>query len=245
MNRIEGIIKDSNQFHHDKHRHSWHQLIYATHGIVKVECLDKYFISPKNQAIWIPSNTIHKTYSTSTTRFRSLLINPSLSIDIKFNQEPYICYVSDILKHLIIKLCEGSFASQEHFYHTEQLLLDELVFAKSIPINSTMPSDNKFHTLCQYLIQNPDKKITLMQAANMVYMGRSSFIRHFKKQTGLNFGQWYQQVKINQGISMLSNGKPLQEVAFNCGYQSVSSFCAMFKRTLGCTPTDYIHDENL
>ncbi|CAG9297864.1 AraC family transcriptional regulator [Celerinatantimonas diazotrophica] len=242
MDHIEGIMKDTVDFHHGFHSHSWHQLIYAIHGSVTVECLGKYFIAPQNRAVWIPSEHIHKTYSTSRAIFRSLLINPQPHMQRSLQKQPSVLCVSHLFKQLIIKFCEDSFVTTDYFEHAEQLLLDEIIYAKSISINSSIPEDPKLYSLCQQLIQNPEQRMSIVQASEVLHMGRSSFIRYFKKQTGMTFGQWYQQLKISQSISMLTSGKTLQEVAFSCGYQSASSFCAMFKRTIGCTPTEYLQD---
>lgn len=244
MENIEGIVKESPFFLRDYHSHTPHQLIYAIDDVVTVECLGKCFLAPKNRAIWIPSGCQHKTYSTSQTSFRSLFINAEPSLHPDLHRTPKSILISDILKSLILKICEGNFATKEHIHHSELLLLDEITYSEISSIALLIPPDPKLSSLCQYILENHNQRINVLQASKSVHMGRSSFLRYFKKKAGITFGQWCQQARIVQSMSMLSNGMSIQEVAYSCGYQSASSFCVMFKRIQGCTPSEYLHNQN-
>ena len=63
-----------------------------------------------------------------------------------------------------------------------------------------------------------------------------SVSRLFSKETGLNFRQWRQRVRLLHSIPMLEAGGRVDDIAFELGYESVSAFVYAFRRQFGCTP---------
>ena len=66
--------------------------------------------------------------------------------------------------------------------------------------------------------------------------------RLFLMETGLSFGRWRQQARLQRAVCRLAEGKDVTSIAFECGYESVSAFVAMFKQSLGTTPGQYLRD---
>jgi AraC-like DNA-binding protein len=50
---------------------------------------------------------------------------------------------------------------------------------------------------------------------------------------------WRQHVRLLEALSLLAIGQPVTTVAFDVGYDSPSSFTAMFHRTFGVAPSQY------
>ena len=56
----------------------------------------------------------------------------------------------------------------------------------------------------------------------------------------LSWGDWKRQMLVTMALQHMANGSSVQTVALNLGYDSASSFIAMFKRTLGKPPGQYL-----
>ena len=57
----------------------------------------------------------------------------------------------------------------------------------------------------------------------------------------MSFGRWRRQARLLQALRRVAEGASVSSVALDVGYESTSSFIAMFRRTLGTTPGRY-HD---
>jgi len=64
--------------------------------------------------------------------------------------------------------------------------------------------------------------------------------RLFQRETGMTFGAWRRRRALLTALERLSEGDPVTTVALDLGYESPSAFIAMFRRTLGDTPTRYL-----
>ena len=63
--------------------------------------------------------------------------------------------------------------------------------------------------------------------------------RLFRSETGMTFAAWRQQLRLIRALELLAEGTAVTEVALAVGFDSPSSFIAMFRRSLGTTPSRY------
>jgi len=75
--------------------------------------------------------------------------------------------------------------------------------------------------------------------AKVAGMGRRTFTRAFKNETGMGLAIWRQQARLVHALSLLSGGQPITQVAFEVGYDSPSAFTAMFHRAFGVPPSQF------
>jgi AraC-like DNA-binding protein len=61
----------------------------------------------------------------------------------------------------------------------------------------------------------------------------------FVLETGMPFGRWREQARLLAAMTWLADGVPVTRVALDVGYASPSAFIAMFKHTLGKTPSRF------
>lgn len=97
-------------------------------------------------------------------------------------------------------------------------------------------------SICNYVLQNYQKHITLDEVAQMAHMTRQAFCRYFKKHTRQTFLEFLNQVRINEACKTLTDGAYdcISTVAYNCGFNSIANFNRVFKRVTGKSPSDYI-----
>ncbi|WP_282041001.1 AraC family transcriptional regulator [Winogradskyella flava] len=67
-------------------------------------------------------------------------------------------------------------------------------------------------------------------------INKFKFIRIFKQETGLTPNNFVLLKKIEQSKNMLKNGKPIFNIAIDCGFYDTSHFYKNFKRFTGVTP---------
>jgi AraC-like DNA-binding protein len=68
--------------------------------------------------------------------------------------------------------------------------------------------------------------------------------RLFRRETGLSFRVWRQQVRLIAALERLSAGESVGRVSAALGYRSASAFTAMFRRALGRPPQDFLRDRD-
>jgi AraC-like DNA-binding protein len=82
---------------------------------------------------------------------------------------------------------------------------------------------------------NPD----LDNIADEACFSKFHFIRLFKKIYGKTPHQYLTQVRLNRAEVLLKTRVMISEVCFQLGFDSVSSFTGLFKRSHGLTPSAY------
>ena len=70
-------------------------------------------------------------------------------------------------------------------------------------------------------------------------MSERSLARLVVNETGLTFGRWRQQLHLILALRQLAAGTAVQRVAGNLGYDSVTAFITMFRKSLGQSPARY------
>lgn len=71
-------------------------------------------------------------------------------------------------------------------------------------------------------------------------MNKSSFCIFVKRNTGLTFSQYLNDIKLHRAVEMLRNkDTQISNIAYESGFTSVPYFNRIFKRKYGCTPKEY------
>lgn len=81
--------------------------------------------------------------------------------------------------------------------------------------------------------------IDLDAISDEAFFSKFHFIRLFKKTYGKTPHQYLTFVRVEKSKLLLKDGMPVTETCFDIGFDSVSSFTALFKRLAGQTPSAY------
>jgi AraC-like DNA-binding protein len=81
--------------------------------------------------------------------------------------------------------------------------------------------------------------ISLDDITQEAFFSKYHFIRAFKNIYGLTPHRYLQKVRIEKARQFLRAGKTNQEVCDSVGFESVSSFAGLFKKTVGLTPSEF------
>lgn len=120
------------------------------------------------------------------------------------------------------------------------VLLDELAIAPVEHLHLPMPVDPRLRKIAEILTTNPSDRATMQEWARRIGVGERTLGRLLLRDTGMSFGRWRQQLQIVLSLQWLSQGKSVQTVALDLGYESAGSFVTMFRKALGSSPARYM-----
>ena len=94
--------------------------------------------------------------------------------------------------------------------------------------------------LKQIMMDNYPYNLKLEEYATLANMSLSTFKRSFKSVFGESPGRWISKNKIALAIQFLkTSDKPVNEIAFDCGFEDPSHFIKVFKKYEKITPVAY------
>lgn len=90
-----------------------------------------------------------------------------------------------------------------------------------------------------FIDKNYADKIDLDNISDKAYFSKFHFIRLFKEIYGKTPHQYLTFVRIGKAIQLLRANKPVTEVCYAVGFETLSSFGKLFKRTIGVSPSAF------
>ncbi len=219
------------------HSHTRDQLLYASAGVMSVITEKASFVIPPQRAIWIPRNVEHQVSCRGQVSLHTLYF-----ADAQRDSECRVIEVTDLVKALIIEVARlgSAYAAEGRNALLIDLLLTELDTVPSVPLQVPMPLDYRLLRVCRAILRDPAGQHHLDDLAVRAGMGRRTFTRTFRAETGMSLAIWRQQVRLMQALSLLASGRAVTTVAFDVGYDSPSAFTAMFHRAFGVPPSQYL-----
>ncbi|GBQ96008.1 transcriptional regulator [Gluconacetobacter liquefaciens] len=220
------------------HAHEQCQLVLTLSGMMTVMTAHNSFILPPFRAMWIPASTHHQVTTRGTVHFHTLYIDNAL------RQWGANCRVFDTTP--LVRALVGEILYFTHPYAPESregrltaLLLDELDRMPELKLQVTMPKDPRLARICKAILSDATEMHDLDHWAREAAMGRRTFTRQFREQTGTSLAAWRQQARMVEAIALLEQGASVTEAAYGVGYDSPSAFSAVFRKIFGVAPSAY------
>lgn len=92
----------------------------------------------------------------------------------------------------------------------------------------------------EYLVSNYDKPMDKEYLASITFTHPGHLSRKFKQDTGKTLVSYQQTLRIERAKYLLdTENLPIEEIAWIVGYDDASYFSRVFKKEVGCTPTEY------
>ncbi len=221
------------------HSHPWHQLLYASRGVMTVRTPDGAWVVPTNRGVWVPARTRHSVQMSGPVSLRTLYLLPSL--DKSLPDRCRVVAISPLLRELILRIVELDTLSIRRAAHAHliSVLLDHLQVMESDPIYLPLPRDGRAKRIAALLQKDASEKRSLAELSKIAGASKRTIERIFKLETGLGFGKWRQQLKLGHALRLLAGGDAVTTVAMDVGYDSISAFISAFRMTFGKTPGQY------
>jgi len=98
----------------------------------------------------------------------------------------------------------------------------------------------RIQKVINFLNNNYQKEIRLIDVANHVNMSEVSFSRFMKRRTGKNYIEYLNDLRL--GIAsryLVDSSKTISEISYDCGFNNLSNFNRIFKKRKGYTPKEF------
>ncbi|MFC5146072.1 helix-turn-helix domain-containing protein [Streptomyces aureoversilis] len=221
-----------------RHQHAAHQLAWAPHGVLAVRASGRTWVLPSTVALWIPAGVPHATGATSSALLRSLYFWPDrcpLTWD-----EPQVVPVPGLLRELIDYLAQDpEVLGPEARHRAEDVVLDLLHPVSVTTVRAPVPADPRARRIAEALRADPSDGRSLAEWGEVVGASARTLARAFVSGTGMTYGQWRTQLRLQAAMPMLAAGSTVSAVARRVGYGSPSAFVAAFRRGVGVPPGAY------
>ena len=101
-------------------------------------------------------------------------------------------------------------------------------------------NQTKVNETISYILGHLDQKLTVNKLAERTAMVPQSFCRWFKKASGNSFITFLNTARVEMACQLLlTTEMPIQQIAFDCGFESLSHFNRTFKTTKGRSPRNF------
>lgn len=217
------------------HTHEAGQVCRIEHGLLIIETERGRWAVPRGRLGWIPPGTRHAAFSQSETRGHSLYLTPAMCRRLPADPTTFVANtLADVVFDRLCTNTEGPLSKAQ--LRVFDVLLDELSSARQEPLKLPMPKDPRLRKLASRILMDPSDSRTAETLTQEIGISVRSFSRKFLAETGMQFVYWRQLARLIQALDWLDAGKPVGWVALSCGYNSTSSFIAVFRQYMGNTP---------
>ena len=223
-----------------RHSHRRAQFLHSLTGVMTVITESgSWTVSPQH-ALWIPPGVMHQSRCWGTVQLRTLYVEPAAATEL-----PATCRLIEVSSLVRAMLNEAvTFPTEYDTAGREgqimKLLLAEIGRMPAVPLRAPMPQDRRLARICEAILRDPGNNQDLESWSQLGGLGRRTLTRLFRRETGMSFAEWRQQVRLMEALSRLTLREPVTTVALDLGYDSPSAFSAMFRRSMGISPRDYL-----
>lgn len=222
------------------HAHPRGQLIYASHGVVRVVTPEGTWMVPPTQAIWIPPNIEHDvTFPGEVALFSLFVANSACQ---QLSRTCTVLKVSGLLRELITRACDlgDKYQAGSASYRFMMVLIDEIARADITEIELPAPKNLRLVKVTDALSSAPQATPDYEQLAELACVSARTLARLFIQETGMSMGEWNRRLLVHKAVVQLVSGKSVTTVALDLGYKNPTSFVEMFRKTLGVSPKKYL-----
>jgi len=234
-------IEDMQRGYIDKwHEHPWHQIVFPFEGILQTKVLNSQFVIPHSGMLFIPANARHESFAMTDTKFMGIYLNPQMKVDYPLQTKAVA--VTPFLRELLLHLHESvndSPIRKAQILKLLAVLIDQICSGETYHLTLLLPKDRRLMEIFKALMKNPQKDTKLSEWATQVGASERTLSRLFIKEIGMPFLLWRQHLRLIASLSLLETKLSVQEIAYNVGYSSDSSFIHAFKQLFKQTPQKY------
>jgi len=221
------------------HRHPWHQLLYATSGVLVANLAGQRLFVPPGTAVWLPVGCEHSTYTEFGAELKSLYIDADY--DGIHADEPQVLDVSALMRELLLTAADFAVEYPLGGYEENviQLLLQTLSRLAQREHTLPWPVSPRLAELCARLYADPSVRPRIEQLAVHLGMSTRTLERHFRRETGMTLQGWSTRMRLMKAVELLNTDMNVTEIALELGYSTPAPFILMFRERMGTSPNRY------
>lgn len=237
------------------HFHNQVEMVYVLEGEIELEILEeKKIMSSKELALIFP-NTLHRYHTAGHSKVMIFIFTPTLVpnffqiFQTKYPVNPYL--KSDDLNKDILYVMEAIQEWKDFYPHAEsvdigliRVYLSMILYRvfEIIPLKELRLDElsDPIHKCLTYIMNHFREQITLAHIAKEFGYSRYFISRIFSKKIGCSFNAYLNTLRIEFAENLLRNSnQSIDEICFQAGFNSQSSFYRAFKEICGTSPKRY------
>jgi AraC-like DNA-binding protein len=244
----------------------WHpelEIVYTFAGHAKHYIDGQIHVAAPNRLFIVNSESIHKVISDKQSFEEDKIVAVSINIKQKFVKDMipdidqrYFLAEPEISGQRIGEIMREFSACQEKETQWEpyegirltgllcemlSILCQEALVKKTdiLPLNNQKNLE-RLRGIMQYVGDHYAEPITQHEVAEKFYFTKEYFSRFFKQNTGMTFGEYLTQYRLNAARKdLLESKKSILEIAVNHGFADAGGYIKAFKKIYGTTPLQY------
>jgi AraC-like DNA-binding protein len=219
------------------HSHARVQLLYATRGVMRIATEAAAYVVPPGRALWVSAALPHAVTMRGTVAMRALFFREDAARRAGPRRTAVLA-VSPLLRELILAACAEPLEWDEggRGGHLAALIVEEIAHAPALPLSVPAVRDLRLARLAAALQADPASPLTIEGWAARCGASARTLARLFRRETGMGFARWRQQLRLVEGAALLAQGEPPARAAAAVGYASAPAFGAAFRAVFGLTP---------
>jgi AraC-like DNA-binding protein len=119
------------------------------------------------------------------------------------------------------------------------LQLNRAAIQNRIEFIPNSAADTKISAVLDYLEEHLTEDISIDDLSSKFYLSRYYLMHSFKEQTGYTIGGYLSTKRLLLSRRLISEGTPITEVCYSCGFKNYSTFSRAYKKSFGESPRDF------
>ena len=225
------------------HQHSKSQLTYMEGGPGYINLGGNFFVIPARHYVWIPAGVKHSMMiGHSAAICRTLYFSSNNDLKNEFYTKFGIYPINDLLDQMIrySRQWHGHIFPRDIGYGFLQSIKDILPQVSNQILSVSIPytENSKMLKIITYMQDNLSENLTMLSIGARFGLSKRSLSRFFRSILKVSFLQYLKLLRMAKAFDLIAaNEYPLADVAYLCGYQSLSSFSNAFYQTTNIRPS--------
>lgn len=223
----------------EAHSHGRGQLLGVWRGLLTLGTAFGKWLVPNVHAVWIPPGQLHWASVHGQVDAWSVYVQPGACEGLP--GQPATLRISALLREAVRRLERPDGDTDTPMRDLlERVVVNEIQALPVEELSLPMPTSPSLVKIAQGLLAEPAEERSLDDWAALANVSPRTLNRRFPMETGYSLGAWRQRARLLRGLELLAEGRSVTTVALELGYCNISAFIALFKRTFGITPTQYM-----
>lgn len=234
-----GLAEDLPAMDTGWHTHARPQLLYATEGALRLWAEDRSVLLPPQRAAWIGAGLRHRVETGRPVRLRTVYFLPG---DGAGGEPLAVFSAPPLLRELAVLACAWGPQPPElpevvPFFAAFSALVWRW---RQSPLAVDLPQARSpgLAAALAWLDARLDRPVGPADAAKVAGMSSRTLQRRCRAELGVSLQAWLGRARIVAALALLADPDlSIGEIAYRCGYASLSAFSRAFSATLGSPPS--------
>lgn len=240
------------------HLHQSIELLYILEGNVEVTVSENVYHAEPEDIIVINANKKHSYqaagdilmayFEIDFTQLCDILNTSQLLfwcnsvVDKNAAFEDLRSIMKQIFNQYYNKSEQGALVLKSYYYQLLKILTENFQVGSGYAqfLNRRNKEEDRQEKIASYIGANYNKRISLQEMAEYLYMSVPYLSKYIKKQFGMNFSDYVSDVRLFHAMDdLLYTDSTITSVAIDNGFPSTNAFNELFKKRYNSTPTEY------